>query len=184
MKHIMVDLETRGSVPGCAIISIGMVAFCPETKKLDKGLYVVVLKESCDEVFLGESADTMAWWAKQSPEARKVLELSESRKSSVPLRLALDQSNAYIKRFGGKKEARVWGNGADFDNGILQVAHEAARVPPGWQFWNNRCYRTVKNLAPDIKLERVGTYHNALDDARSQAQHLLQIVEATGLTLN
>jgi inhibitor of KinA sporulation pathway (predicted exonuclease) len=33
-------------------------------------------------------------------------------------------------------------------------------------------------LRPSIKLERVGTHHNALDDAKSQALHLMKILEA------
>jgi inhibitor of KinA sporulation pathway (predicted exonuclease) len=33
----------------------------------------------------------------------------------------------------------------------------------------------VKNLHPEITMNRTGTHHNALDDARNQAQHLIDI---------
>jgi inhibitor of KinA sporulation pathway (predicted exonuclease) len=68
----------------------------------------------------------------------------------------------------------IWGNGANFDNPLLACAYEAVDVKPYYKFWNERCYRTVKNQYPDIKLERTGTYHNALDDARSQAEQICQ----------
>jgi inhibitor of KinA sporulation pathway (predicted exonuclease) len=50
-------------------------------------------------------------------------------------------------------------------------------IKPYYKFWNERCYRTVKNQYPDVKLTRTGTYHNALDDARTQAEHLVQICQ-------
>jgi len=77
----------------------------------------------------------------------------------------------------------VWGNGADFDLPILAAAYKAAGGPPPWKPYNGRCYRTLKNLAPSIKLERQGTHHQALDDAVCQAKHLIKIVEHLGITL-
>ena len=66
----------------------------------------------------------------------------------------------------------VWGNGATFDNVILSNAYKAAGMEQPWKFWDDRCYRTVKGLLPDIKIERLGTHHNAVYDAMSQARHL------------
>ena len=74
-----------------------------------------------------------------------------------------------------KKAVRLWGNGASFDNAILSTAYELCEletVQP-WRFYNDRCYRTVKSLYPEVAMVRTGTYHNALDDAESQALHLL-----------
>lgn len=47
----------------------------------------------------------------------------------------------------------------------------------GWEFWNNRCFRTLKGMAPHIKTERQGTYHNALDDAKTQALHAIKVLQ-------
>jgi exodeoxyribonuclease VIII len=49
-----------------------------------------------------------------------------------------------------------------------------------WPFWKDKCYRTVKGIWKDIKLDRVGTHHNALHDAESQAEHLIAINRAAG----
>jgi hypothetical protein len=75
-------------------------------------------------------------------------------------------------------EVNVWGNGAAFGNVILRSAYAACGLLPPWEFWNDRCYRTLKNLRPDIKLERSGTHHNALDDAITQAEHAVVILSA------
>ena len=50
-----------------------------------------------------------------------------------------------------------------------------SRWPAGWDFWNNHYYRTLKGLAPLIKVQRGGVYHNALDDAKTQAAHALEV---------
>lgn len=188
MQDVMIDLETLGTVPGCVILSIGAVAFDEESLD-EQGFSLTVFRPSCEECFLAVSEDTLAWWERQSDEARAVLERSVDPAQSVPLATALGRLNAYLGRFGGRGGAagggvRLWGNGSDFDNALLSVAYDAAKVPPAWSFWNNRCYRTLKNLAPDIKIAREGTYHDAFDDACSQARHLQVILKARGLTLS
>lgn len=185
MHHIMIDLETLGTVAGCAILSIGAVEFHPDTGNLGKEFYTIVNTESCEEHFLTKSASTMAWWARQSPEAQLVLDQAAMGGPSLPT--ALSMFNAYLAEVGMPKELRLYGNGADFDNPILDVAYEAAKVKfygdSGRGFFGGRCYRTLKNLdelfGPAFaahKIHRVGTYHNALDDAKSQARHLMEFV--------
>ena len=71
------------------------------------------------------------------------------------------------------KHLYVWGNGAAFDNAILSTAYDICDWPQPWMFWNDRCYRTMKAQHRDVDFVRLGTYHNALDDAESQAEHLL-----------
>jgi hypothetical protein len=67
---------------------------------------------------------------------------------------------------------RLWGNGASFDNAILAHAYARCGATPPWKFWNDRCYRTVAALTATPR-QQGGTHHNALDDARSQAEHLI-----------
>ena len=77
-------------------------------------------------------------------------------------------------------DAHIWGNGAAFDNVVLASAFRATGMQVPWAFWNDRCYRTVKSLFSNVKLKRSGTHHNALDDAVTQAKHLLEIAEHYG----
>jgi hypothetical protein len=178
MKDIMVDLETLGNTPGCVILSIGAVAFDPVEGVLSPdGFYNVLNTADCMDHYLSKDEETEKWWGRQSEEARQVLRDAEDAKTSVPLKLGLENFNTFVRQYGGQRTVRVWGNGSDFDNAILAVAFKMAGIKPNWEFWNNRCYRTLKNHCPGPKLERVGTYHNALDDARSQAIHLMDFVE-------
>lgn len=186
MLDVMGDLETLGHVPGFVILSIGAIAFdeaglCGDG---DDGFYCVVHRPSCEEAFLSVSPETEAWWRRQAADAQEVLEQSLNPAASLPLAVALERFNTFLGRFGGRKNVRLWGNGSDFDNAGLACAYDAVKIKPGWEFWNNRCYRTLKNLAPEVNMDRDGTYHNAFDDARSQAKHAIRILEARGLSLN
>lgn len=179
MQDVMIDLETLGTVPGCAILSIGAVAFNSRNGEIDNGLYTIVSRESCAKMGLHEEPGTIKWWEGQGAEARDVL-IAAASPVAASLPTALEELNAYLSQHSG---VRVWGNGADFDNPILAVAYRAAGVKPGWAAYNGRCYRTVKNMAKHVKMRRTGTHHNALDDAISQAKHLMDIVSGTTFTL-
>ena len=168
-KNIMVDLETLGTVPGCAILSIGAVEF-DERGALIKSFYTEIYTPSCLDVYMSIDPATETWWRDKEPAARVVLENCADSSKSIPIKSALDQFAGWVKDFD-PNNVLVWGNGSDFDNAILAVAYELCGEKLPWKFYNNRCYRTLKNLHPDIRLERVGTYHNALDDAVSQANH-------------
>lgn len=186
MNHFMVDLETRGSIAGCAILSIGIIALDPFANQLDSvfeddGFYTVISRQSCLDAMLHEDPETMKWWGSQSAEARKVLHQSEDPDHCVSLAEGLQATVNYVASHVTPRNAKVWGNGADFDNPILAVAARHAGIELPWQ-WGNRCYRTIKNLhevlgvghkAPPVT--RAGTHHNALDDAKTQALHLWDI---------
>lgn len=175
MKDVMVDLETVGQRAGCAILSIGAVAFDRETGKLGPELYTVVRLSTCEALGLHSNQDTLDWWSKQSPEAQKVLKQSRAARGNKTLPKALAEFNEYLAQFG-PKAVKVWGNGSDFDNAILYGCYAAADIKAGWEFWNSRCFRTLKDFAPHLKMERAGTHHNALDDAKTQALHALKVL--------
>lgn len=172
MTDIMVDLETVGVVPGCAIFAIGAVAFSEEG--LGQEFYTVVNLPSCESEGLYPEAKTLAWWDQQNDDARAVLE--EARTGGALLADAMAEFSLYLSGFG-IDDVKVWGNGADFDNAILACCYEAVCDEPPWKPWNNRCYRTLKNLVKGPKLQRIGTYHNALDDAKSQALHAIELMK-------
>ena len=176
MKDVMVDLETLGRRAGCSILSIGAVAFDAETGKLGPELYTVVKVASCEAAGLHTDPDTVAWWEKQNPEAQKVLKQARAVRGNKALDKALIGFNEYLAQFG-PKAVRVWGNGSDFDNAILINCYAATNLTAGWEFWNNRCFRTLKGMVPSIKVDRTGTYHNALDDAKSQALHAIKVLQ-------
>jgi hypothetical protein len=186
IKHIMVDLETMGTVPGCVGLSIGAVVMDFEDFTLKEQFYTCVSLPDSLENFLHEEEETRKWWESKTPEARQVL-FDANDPGAPRLAEAMEELNYWLKGIGASvRKTRLYGNGADFDNPILRVMYHAAKVDPFGSragFFGGRCYRTLKSLdeifgpafaAP--KLERVGTFHNALDDAKSQALHLMEIV--------
>lgn len=174
MQDVMVDLETKGNKPGCMILSIGAVFFDPLTGKLGEQFYKVVGPDDQQERGLHEDAGTMAWWGKQSEGARQVL--VEHAASEVTLQEGLDGFTKFVgEAKGGLRAVRVWGNGSDFDNAILTVAYMAHQQNTPWDFWNNRCFRTLKALAPSVGMEKGLLAHNALNDAIMQAEHTCKV---------
>ena len=169
MKNIMLDLETMHTIPGGVILSIGAVYF--NEQGLGKEFYMPISRAHSAEVGLKESLSTQQWWAKQNAEARKVIDAAEAADAPT-LHEALDAFTKFVKL---DTNVKVWGNGADFDNPLLACAYDAIELKQAWIAWNGRCYRTLKNIAPGPKLVRVGTYHNALDDAKSQALHAIEL---------
>ena len=180
MIHVMTDLETLGVVPGCVGFSIGAVRFDPLNGTLHEEFYELVDVDSSLDHYLREEEGTKAWWGKQSEEAK--VELTKARGGQgIDLPGAMTRFNSYFEQLGPSSKIRLYGNGADFDNPILRCMWDAAGVKPYPATYGGRCYRTLKNLdellGPSFrfaKLERSGTHHNALDDARSQARHLME----------
>jgi 3' exoribonuclease, RNase T-like len=176
MIDIMIDLETLGRRPGCKILSLGAVTF--GLHGLGREFYAEA--KHSDQGLLAADQETLVWWSEQDELARTRLFNDQDKKPT--LRQLLSQFNDWLIDVAGlndrgRVDARIWGNGADFDNAILQVAYVAvAQADQPWDFWNNRCYRTLKGLAPTIKMTRVGTHHNALNDAESQATHAVQLL--------
>lgn len=173
-EEVVLDLETMGNGNNAAIVAIGACKFAPHsTVGPSDTFYREVDLESSVDAGMKIDASTILWWMQQSDEARK----STFTGDRVPLGDALYQ---FSKWFG--EDRPVWGNGATFDNVIVRSGFAAVRLPVPWKFWNDRCYRTMKNLRPDVKMERVGVAHNALSDAISQALHLQKIYSALGLS--
>ena len=172
-SHVMCDLETLDTRPSAIILSIGACRMDPQTGEISDPFYRAVQVETCRDAGLTSSEATANWWAQQSEEAKRVL----SDPGAVSLLQALSDFNTYLYMLpGGASRAKLWGNGSDFDNVILSHAYEALGLDAPWRFYNNRCYRTVKSAMKHLCIkepERIGTYHNALDDAQHQARFLM-----------
>lgn len=164
MKHIMIDLETLGTVADAAIMSIGAVRFDLDSDKIDDtGFYASVSIDSNTEFKRRIQEDTLLWWLKQPIEAQTVFHES---KQTLPA--ALHDLADWI----GTDDCHMWSNGADFDLPMLAHAFTQCGMEVPWKFWNSNCFRTYKKLpgAKNIRLPMLGTKHNALFDAIHQAK--------------
>jgi exodeoxyribonuclease VIII len=163
---VMVDLETLGTRPGSVITSIGATKF-DENGPYGEPFYMRIDLQSCVDVGMLIDIETIKWWMKQSDEAR-----SEFQKEAFAID---DVLNSFTEWLGYPSNVvELWGNGANFDNALLKAAYDNIGLKAPWAFWHDRCYRTLKAMYPHIKMpKRVGTHHNALDDAISQVNHLI-----------
>ncbi len=180
MNDIMIDNETLDTTPGAVIISIGAVKFNKMTGVLGDKFYAVLDIEEQKLRGRTVSDDTVAWWAKQSEEARIALTTKDRR----PVHDIMSELWDFIggtwnDDFTNTKpsQAKIWGNGSDFDNPQIASLFTMYGFDLPWMFWNNRCFRTMKSEFRHLCAEpaRGGTYHNALDDAIHQAVHCQMI---------
>lgn len=165
--HIMLDLETMSTKSDSAILAIGACVFYPGYEHpISEKFYTAINPLSaaeCGHMDVG----TIKWWMEQESDAKKA-----AWTGNASLQKALYQFHDWIKSVEiPEKPAMVWGNGADFDNVILTHAYNYCTIPLPWNFRNNMCYRTLKNLQERKKAPS----HNALQDAIDQAEHAQKI---------
>lgn len=180
--NVMFDLETMGTSPDTIVLSLGAVAF-NKNGILGEKLWKFSL---LDQQRLGRTwdASTLQWWMRQSEDAREVFQpddfevtieeyFEEFHEWVVPLMESQDE---------GFDQLKPWGQGANFDVAIMENIykqhHENGDFATPWNFWNVRCHRTFKELTRcDQLVLRKGTHHDALDDARYQAECVLHILQ-------
>lgn len=163
MDNVMLDLETMATSSNAVVVSLGAVYF-NEHKTGDTFYRVLDVDEQLArnrEV----SPQTMEWWAKQSAAARAVFD-----EKGWPVKTVLEQ----FAEFLGDRNLKIWGNGSDFDNILVGSLYEMWGIKRPWSYSNNRCYRTLKNVAfansSHALPARRNVHHNALDDAVYQAE--------------
>lgn len=171
--HCMQDLETLDTSPASLIMSIGAVAFDNEGIKSEFYKVITITDDSLKKFSI--SAATLNWWFKQKIEA-----IQEFSKSGTILPDALFEFSQFFNENSCKE---IWGNGSDFDNIILKNAYDTCGIQIPWRYSNHRCYRTVKAMFPQYSVKYEGVAHNALDDARNQANHLIMINKELALNI-
>lgn len=164
MTNVMVDIETLGREPGAAILSVGAVTF--DLEGVHDTFYQNVDLETCADAGLEVEAATLAWWLDQDEEARDVL------RGGHDLEAVLTD---FADFYSGAEE--IWANSPSFDCEILGHAYDALGIEQPWGFREERDYRTLREIPGAVWVDRQGTHHNALDDAKHQAKKVV-------LTLN
>ena len=167
MTHVMIDLETLGTSPGCAIVSIGACSFSREG--IDKVLYERI---DVSDTRMRIDPGTSCWWMRQSDAARSVFNPGGFHAPAV-----LTIFSDWFHAVAGEQ---IWGHGASFDAPILAAAYEFYELPCPFKFWNMRDTRTIYELAGVSPDRTAGTHHNALDDAKAQAEAVIKAWKVLG----
>lgn len=176
-RHVMVDLETLGLKPGCPIVSIGAVVFMNAPEFRDNLFYCTIAPESQYDIMDSADQSTLNWWNKQSEEAKAEV---FNNPNSIDIVAALHRFRSFLEQLQvtSQDEIVIWGNGASFDEPILLEAFTRTLVAIQWNYRNSFCFRTLKMLAEMYNIELPtfeGIKHNALADARYQAQCALRV---------
>ena len=175
MNNIMIDIETLGTAADAVILSIGAVRFDPHAVKdpeVTDCFYALVDLDQPDRTV---TDSTFRWWLGQDEEARFPLTSKQNVVSPELLPLALFRLHTMIAK---TTVEGVWGNGADFDNAILQHAwsHTDHKTTPLWPYKANRCFRTFIAMSdPRRECAPQMNTHNALEDALNQARWMQRI---------
>lgn len=177
MHHLMLDIETLDIKPSAVILVVAAVFFDPQTGQLGAEFENAVNSQK-DHPGRTISLDTVAWWAKQSDDARKL-----AFGGTESLKRTLTNLSRFI-HMNSTDQVKVWGNGKEFDCTILEHAFQQLEMPCPWKFWDTQDVRTVITLAELLgfnpKKERAfeGTPHRALDDAKHQARYVADTISA------
>jgi hypothetical protein len=178
MTDLMVDIETLSTEKNAAILSIAAVPFITEPEEDDDSghpdcpwFYAKIGLEQYDSPpLVGEfhiSGQTLLWWMKQSEKARNEAFLTGTRKS---LYAACDELRTYIERL--PQPVKFWAKAPDFDATILAHAFGVFSIPVPWKFFNQRDVRTAVEMGGNIKIDREGEHHDALDDCQHQIREV------------
>lgn len=165
IKHVMIDIETLGIKPTSAVIQMGFVAFHHENceTKIDYEVQFNIEPKYWLEKNRTVDSETIAWWFKQSDEARTNL-FGEGR-SMIEV---LAQTNILMGGYLNNENSCIWSKGG-FDIVILENLFESYGFDCPWKYWQTRDLRTLLALTNvDFKREKNNIAHNALDDVRFQ----------------
>ena len=184
--HLMIDFETMGTDPETVVVSLGAVCF-NKSGILAEGLYHFDLYEQ-QKAGRTWNASTLQWWMKQDDDARSVFFDKKIERLSMAgffeqFETMIDC--ALLEQGEDRDELKVWGKGADFDNAILKnlylMFHPEGEMAVPWKFWNGRCFRMFSAMTRITERNPMpGVAHNALDDARYQADCVLKILQKGG----
>lgn len=167
MQDLMIDFETLGQDADTMVISLGACFFDLETKQLGPTFYMAF--DISDQQKAGRTftPDTLKWWMGQSDGAKKVF-----HEQAKPTKQVLQLFSQWVLGQNTISKIRPWGNGATFDISIIEHLFKQFDVKCPWLYYNVMDLRTFRRfIANNAKVDKSkGTNHNALDDAKNQAQ--------------
>lgn len=177
--HVMHDFEALAkdsAVP--ALLSLGAAKFTSEGI-IDRFI-VRIDPADCQRFGLEIEADTVEWWMDDKRQAARNA-LNELGK--IDLYAALDGYAAWVKQTPTDQLGSAWSKGSNFDNAKLKSIYQRIQLEWPFSYRQEECYRTMCNRFPEVPFHPEGVGHSALDDAVSQALHLIEIAKVGGFKL-
>jgi hypothetical protein len=170
-SDLMIDLETLGTGTDAVVLSIGAVFFDIERNEL--GPTFIVQPEVESQIKKGRvmDPDTIKWWMSQGEAAKQVF-----KDQTLPTQHTLNLLSQFCRlNTESLKELKVWGNGSSFDISILESMYKNFDLKQPWGYNGVMDLRTFRRFVGNMdRVVKLGTDHNALDDAKSQALYVLK----------
>lgn len=168
---IMIDLETFSTKSNALMTVLGAAVRDPSGEIVTFEMAVDTKYWERDQLHI--DPETVKWWLQQSQAARDAVTTP-----GLSLPLVCGAFNDWINQLKMPDvPLRLWGNAASFDNVILRKNYEVAGINPAWGFRDDMCYRTLKNLYPQVPFTKPDTPHKASSDAEAQLIHLEALLE-------
>jgi len=165
----MVDLETYGVIPGCAIAQIGIVHFNHE-KIIDEFQATLMLQDQLDLGLKIEESCLRDFIFKQPN--------FDSYTGKTNLLHGLHAVREFLGHYSTIESRMMWSHGAGFDLPILKVASHLATKPElNRELWSGKNERDTRTVFDLVSIERRKNNHTALDDARNQALDLIDAIQ-------
>jgi DNA polymerase III epsilon subunit-like protein len=167
----MVDLETLDVEPTAAIVTIAAVKFNFDDDHVETFSVNITPKSSILKG-MTVSQDTLDWWKTKPREA-----IDAWKVNGIEVDDALDQFNKFL---GDASNTTMWAQGIDLDFPVLRHSLKQLNKPIKWNYWNQCDTRTIFTVANfnTKKANRIGQYHIAIDDCRTQISWLKQVLSA------
>ena len=179
--EIMFDLETLSLQPNALVLTIGMVVF--EGGNILSNHYFRLNQRDMSKIDFHVCNDTLEWWRKQSPEARKnAMDYDNEEPKPKHPYAVLQAINWIIKRCSNMEtnttsntspNILIWTNGY-VDLMWLNNLYQYFDVHKPWKYWQERDFRTAKAMLPDVEIPNEPIAHHAMYDAMWQTKYLIK----------
>jgi len=135
-SHVMIELQTMGTVPGCAIVAIGAVLFDPRYNvvETDRVFYTELDYNAQDGLLIDN--DSREWWSKRPNSEKLVLNGIDD----------LDDQLFDFSRWLPFGDYKVWSNTTTFQISILEYCYRYYKMEVPWRYWNIMDGRTLLDM--------------------------------------
>lgn len=168
---LMIDFETLDVIPKAVVISLGACFFDIEKGTLGGTFYLPFEIETQMKEGRTISASTLKWWMSQEDAAKKVFHEQAQDTADTLNRFVL-----WVKsNCPNSRKLKIWGNGSTFDVSIIEDLFRDYEIKAPWSYSSVMDLRTFRRfVANGEKIENSGVKHNALDDAKAQAEFVIK----------
>lgn len=178
--EVVLDIETMGTAHDAVVVSVGMVRIVWDTtlsawavpeEGSSYSFYTVLNATTQLQSHRSVETATMNWWKDRRSGASDVLQ--QSLLCMNNLHGQCESIHRFVREI---HNTRLWGNGPNFDNKMLNHLLGSIGITEPCHFRNDRDIRTARDILSSDDMEAIPTNplpHHALYDARQEARMLI-----------